>query len=325
MVVKIDELFSLFAGVNLSSSMIKFDVARTVLSVFALAVFQNCSSVKKTATPMRSTFDWQGHRGCRGLLPENSLPAFIKALDFPQVRTLELDVVVSKDLKLVVSHEPWFNPEISTSPSGEPISEEEAMKKPFFQMDLAEIQLWDCGKRGHPRFPEQQPMAVFKPTLRQTVEAVRAARPDKNVFWNIEMKADERGYGTFTPFPEPFAELLLRELRALGIERHSTVQSFDPACLRAVKKIGTRAQLALLVENEDGLEKNIERLGFRPDVYSCDHVFVDEKLVAACHSKKMQLIPWTVNEVEQMRELRRLGVDGIITDHPDRIAEALKN
>src|SRR6188474_3759231 len=102
-------------------------------------------------------FDIQGHRGCRGLMPENTIPAMIKALDLG-VTTLEMDVVISKDNKVVVSHEPWFESEITTKPDGSFIKPGEAMQYNIFQMSYDEVLKYDVGMKTHPRFPQQQKM-----------------------------------------------------------------------------------------------------------------------------------------------------------------------
>ena len=153
----------------------------SALSFLALKATEN----KPVAIPQG--FDWQGHRGCRGLLPENSIPAFLKATEFPEVLTLELDLAVSKDNQLIVSHEPWFNPAITLLPNGDTIPVKDSIKYLIYQLRAEEIRGFDCGSRGNPRFPHQQKMRTYKPTLRETVEAVRKLRPDMR--WNIEIKS----------------------------------------------------------------------------------------------------------------------------------------
>ncbi len=143
---------------------------RLLTLLFIVFIATACSP--KTAD-MQQKFDWQGHRGCRGLLPENTIPAFVHALEYPAITTLELDVVTSRHGDVVVSHEPWVNPVICLSPDGEPLSqEEEGPKAGFFRMRLDEIQAYDCGSLPHPRFPEQQQMPIRKPTLSQVFTAV---------------------------------------------------------------------------------------------------------------------------------------------------------
>jgi glycerophosphoryl diester phosphodiesterase len=123
--------------------------------------------------PNMEAFDWQGHRGARGLMPENSVPAFLKALEFP-VSTLELDVAISQDSQVVVSHEPWFSHHICSLPEGGAVTEEQEARLLLFQMPYSEIQRYDCGIRGNERFREQQAMPVVKPLLSDVVLAVEA-------------------------------------------------------------------------------------------------------------------------------------------------------
>lgn len=287
--------------------------------MLAALPFLACKFTEKKPVPVPAGFDWQGHRGARGLLPENSVPAFLRALEFPEVTTLELDLAVSKDHQLIVSHEPWFNPDICRQPDGAPISKSDAERFLIYGLTAAEIRAFDCGSLRHPRFPEQQATPTHKPTLRDVVEAVRAAFPQKNVRWNIEIKSHPDWDGLRTPKIEVFAQLVVDELAALGLEQTANVQSFDPRPLQIIRTLNPNIRLALLIENVHGPQTNLERLGFTPDIYSPYYLLVDRKLVRTCRKYGMQLIPWTVNDVPAMRRLIRLGVDGIITDYPDRI------
>ena len=270
-------------------------------------------------------FDWQGHRGCRGLLPENSIPAFLKALDFPQVTTLELDLAVSKDGKLIVSHEPWMNESICSKPDGTPVTKAEAMSLKIMDLTYDQIKEYDCGSRGNGRFPEQQAMKTYKPSLEEVVDEVKKycfLRALPMPQFNIEIKSMPEGDGVFTPPVADFAKLVVDEVNRLKIKDKSCVQSFDVRALQAVKKLDAAITLALLVENMDGVETNLERLGFQPDIYSCYYLLLRKKTVKKLHEQGIRVIPWTVNKVKAMKKLRRWGVDGIITDYPNLIAEA---
>lgn len=288
----------------------------------AIPFFFSCKS-SKAPVSAPAGFDWQGHRGCRGVMPENSVPAFLKALDYREVTTLELDLAVSKDNRLIVSHEPWFNPAICRLPGGDSIPRPDAEKYLIYQLTAAEIRAFDCGSQGNPRFPEQQRQKTYKPTLQEVVEAVRATRPD--IRWNIEIKSQPEWDGLRHPPVEEFARLVIAELRALGIEKNAVVQSFDMRALRAMHRQAPQIPLAFLIENLKGFDSNIDKLGFTPAIYSPYYQFVSKKLVRQCHAKEMKLIPWTVNDVASMRGLIRLGVDGIITDYPNRIGQALRD
>lgn len=272
---------------------------------------------RPVAVPDR--FDWQGHRGCRGLMPENSIPGFLKALEYPQISTLELDLAVSRDGRLIVSHEPWFNPDICSIANGEPVKDGEDLL--IYDMTAAQIRAFDCGGKGNPKYPEQQKTPVWKPTLEETVAAVRERYPDKLIHWNLEIKSKPEWDGKRTPPIDSFAHLLVREIERLGLTGQCNVQSFDVRPLQIIKKISPEQSIALLCENLRGVESNLEALGFVPDIYSPYYQLLSEKTVRKCKKKGMKIIPWTVNEVTDMRKLIQMGVDGIITDYPDRISK----
>lgn len=281
-----------------------------------------CRRLPRGPVQVPADFDWQGHRGCRGLMPENSLEAFVKALEFPEVRTLEMDLAVSKDKELIVSHEPWFNPSICLQPNGDSIRRSDEHKWLIYQMTTAEIRAFDCGSIGNPRFPEQQKQKTRKPTLLEVVEAVKPNNP--NIFWNIEIKSRPDWDGVrHPPIPE-FCDLVLAELNLYGLTRQVTIQSFDVRPLQYIHRVAPHVKLALLVENIRGLEYNLSNLGFQPDIYSPYFRLLSRKTIRRCHEKGIKVIPWTVNEVKDMKAVIHLGVDGIITDYPNRIAAALR-
>lgn len=296
------------------------------LMLAALPYFACKTTLPKGPVSVPAGFDWQGHRGCRGLMPENSIPAFLKALDFPEVTTLELDLAVTKDNQLIVSHEPWFNPAICQLPNGDSIPKRDEEKYLIYQMSVAEVQGFDCGSRGNPRFTDQQKMKTVKPTLRELAEALRAKNPERaaSIRWNIEIKSEPAWDGVRHPPVEEFARLVITELRSLGIDKNATVQSFDVRALQAMHRQAPDIPLAYLIENIRGFDANLKELGFRPDIYSPYYLLVSKKLARKCHGKGIKLIPWTVNDVAAMRGMIHLGVDGIITDFPNRIREVSK-
>ncbi len=272
-------------------------------------------------------FDIQGHRGCRGLLPENTIPAFLKALDLG-VDTLELDTVVSLDHQLVVSHDPYFSAEISLDKAGNPIPLVKQLDYNIFKMNYAEIKLFDVGSLGNRRFPEQQKMKVSKPLLsevfKETQKYIRQHKL-KKVRYNIETKSTPTGDNIFQPIPAVFAKLLYQEIIKEKMQKSVTIQSFDVRTLQEFKKFKIKIPLVLLVENKDGVEKNIENLGFEPNVYSPNYLLVDEAMVKYCHSRGIKVIPWTVNEIAEMEKIKLLNVDGIISDYPDRAIQVFRN
>lgn len=282
-------------------------------------------TASKTSEAMSypSDFDWQGHRGARGLLPENTIPAFLKALEYP-ITTLELDVVISSDQKVVISHEPWMSSVICQQPDGTAIPEGADQEFRLYEMPYSEIATFDCGSTGHAGFPEQAPMSVSKPLLDSLFPAVARYcqehdRPLPN--YNIEIKSRPEWDNTLTPPPAEFAKLVLTVIEQAGVRARVCIQSFDDRSLRAVRDLDPDLTTAWLVADSDGLEANLEELGFLPTIYSPYYKLLTANVVREAHEQGLQVIPWTINEVEEMRALIAMGVDGIITDYPDRIEQ----
>lgn len=294
------------------------------MKLFHFSVFTSLLVVLSTfIMAQNTTFNWEGHRGCRGLMPENTIPAFLKALDLG-VNTLELDVVISKDHQVVVSHDPYFHADFSIDPDGKPVPR--SPKINLYQMDYAEIKRYDVGSNGNPNFPEQQKVKTYKPLLSEVIQAAEAYRKEKNLplfLYNIEIKSEEKEYDVLQPQPAFFSDLVHAQLKSLSPKR-VVLQSFDFNVLKYWKKQieGKKYKpviLAALVGNLKGIEHNLTDLGFKPDIYSPYYKLIDEKKVNQLHDLGMAVIPWTINTTEEMKQVKAMGVDGIITDYPDRI------
>ncbi len=273
--------------------------------------------------------DWQGHRGCRGLLPENTIPAFIKAIDL-NVNTLEMDVCVSKDKKIIVSHEPWISSAIC-SPINANVELNEGNEKDFKLMELTAIEIrdFDCGSKGNPSFPQQEKIKTYKPTLTElfsSCEKYIRANNKQLVKYNIEVKSYKDWYNVFIPEPKEFVDLLMNEIKYSGVNKNRfCIQSFDLDILRIMHQEYPEFTLALLIEESKDVEMNIKELGFTPNIYSPYFRLLNNESISICKKIGMKIIPWTVNEIEDMNYLIELGVDGIITDYPDRMSEVNKN
>jgi len=266
-------------------------------------------------------FDKQGHRGCRGLMPENTIPAMINALDLG-VTTLEMDVVVTKDKKLVVSHEPFFNHEITTKPNGEYVTEAEEKSLNIFHMNYDEVMKYDVGLKPHPRFPQQKKMKAYKPLLSDLLDSVstymkKSKRPFP--YFNIETKSLPIADNIYHPKPAEFVELLMAVIKEKKLEGHVIIQSFDFRTLQYLHQKYPAIKTAMLIEADDKrtIEKQITDLGYTPTVYSPDASLVNDALIKYCHAHQIKIIPWTVNTKEEIEHLKKLGVDGIITDYPN--------
>ena len=267
--------------------------------------------------------DVQGHRGGRGLMPENTIPAMRRALDLG-VTTLEMDIAISQDQQVLLSHDPFMNAGFVYRPDGQPIAKADEKALRLYSMPYAEIRRYDMGSHGNPKFPRQQKVLTYKPLLAEVIDSAeayarRTHRPAP--YYNIETKTTPTGDGLNHPAPEEFVRLLLAVVTAKGIQNRVIIQSFDPRTLNIVHRTHRRLRTALLVDNPDGLEKNLRRLSFRPSIYSPYYKLVTAELVQACHQQRMQVIPWTVNTPEEVAQLLQLQVDGYITDYPDLVGK----
>lgn len=290
------------------------------IPLFLLITYGGCATTKNKNV-MPGAFDKQGHRGCRGLMPENTWVAMKAALDLG-VTTLEMDVVVTHDKKIILSHEPFFSADITTKPDGKYVLPEEEHQLNIYRMDYEQVLHFDVGMKPHPRFPKQQKLKAVKPTLEDLIKsaaqyAVASKRPVP--FYNIEIKSDPAGDESYHPSPPDFVNLVMSVIQAAGIEDRVIIQSFDFRSLRYLHQHFPLIKSAMLVETLNGrsLETLLQELGYVPNIYSPLHTLVDQALVTACHEKGIRIIPWTVNERLRIMELKAMGVDGIITDYPD--------
>jgi glycerophosphoryl diester phosphodiesterase len=268
-------------------------------------------------------FDVQGHRGARGLMPENTIPAFLLALD-SGVTTIELDLAVTKDKKLVVSHEPWMTAAICTDPVGNSIEEKAERKFNLYKMTYDEVKQWDCGMKGNARFPQQQRMSVHKPLLTDVIVAVEnhiKSYTRYEVDYNIEIKSEPEGDNKFHPTPKVFSDLVYNLIdQYLPLDR-VVIQSFDFRVLKYWHEKYPEVRLAALVENKKSVVQNLNDLGFTPSIYSPDFTLLSNADVKSLHEMKVRVIPWTVNEPKDMLSLKGMDVDGFITDYPNRAAK----
>ena len=283
-----------------------------------LTVEEKTEDDRDVAQTTAFNFDLQGHRGARGLAPENTLPAFKKALELG-VNTLELDVSVTKDKKLLVSHEPWFNREICLDSTGNRIAEKDSIRLNIYQHTYKETQKYDCGSLGNERFPEQQKQNATKPLLTAVIEMAEkfSAVNNTSINYNIEIKSLPAGDNIYHPAPEEFSDLLINVLKEKLPKERIVIQSFDFRVLKYIHENYPEYTLAALVY-KDNVNTNLSALGFIPEIYSPAYALLNTDVVAQIHDKNMKVIPWTVNDTITMRKLLEMGVDGLITDYPNK-------
>lgn len=317
-----EEVYFVNNCLSIQNPIINYTMIKNIC--FVGFVFLSChmpNSSTNTITTLPIKFDLQGHRGCRGLLPENTIPAFIKAIDLG-VTTLEMDVVFTKDLKVIVSHEPFFNHEITTKPNGAFVTQAEEKSQNIYAMNYDEVIKYDVGMKPHPRFATQEKIKVSKPLLSAVIDSAESYTKKNNlpaIHYNIETKSKSSTDDIFHPKPDVFVRLLLQVLQEKNVLDRVTIQSFDIRTLQYLHQQYPTIQTAYLFEppSFESFETRLNKLGFTPTIYSPAYELVNEKMIAECHSKNIKVIPWTVNEIAKMQQLIALGVDGLITDYPN--------
>jgi glycerophosphoryl diester phosphodiesterase len=284
-------------------------------------------------------FDIEAHRGGRALFPENTLPAFANALSIG-VDTLELDVGVTRDGAIVVSHERGLNPDLARDEDGNYVT---PPGTPFVQLTLEAVKKFDVGQirpgsNYAAQFPDQTAVPGTRiPTLKELIGLVRRSG-DSHVRLNIETKIDPN-HPQQSPEPERFVALLLELLHAEKFEHRVMVQSFDWRTLQLVQKLAPEIPTVYLTL-QSGREPTIllDRAtvwtgGFNPAeqgrslprtvktaggaIWSPYFGDVNAALISESHSLGLQVVVWTVNKPADMASLIEMGVDGIISDSPD--------
>ena len=261
-------------------------------------------------------FDLQGHRGARGHAPENTLPGFEQALALG-VDTLELDVGVTRDGVVVIHHDRRLNPDVARGADGRWIAAPGPLIK---DLSFDELQRYDVGRirpgsEYAQRFPHQKPIDGTRiPALGDLLEARTGA-----VRFNIETKLLPEAPDE-TLSPEPFARAVMDEVRKAGMEKRCTLQSFDWRALKVVEREAPEIATAYLTE---GRTPTRARCG--PPAGAPGRRISGRwtRPASPPRAARLKLIPWTVNEPEDIARMLQLGVDGLISDYPDRVRDAL--
>ncbi|MDB4290968.1 glycerophosphodiester phosphodiesterase family protein [Cyclobacteriaceae bacterium] len=292
---------------------------RNLLIFIALLACVQCGQQSTSdVSDEGGSLDLQGHRGMRGLFPENSILGFLKALELG-VNTLELDIVMSGDTQLVVSHEPFISSAICQYPGGKQIPKEMEKELNMYHMTYQEIKAFDCGSLFNNDFLLQEKSRISKPLLTEVLDTVEQVATAKGqlIHYNIELKSELALEGIYHPEVAVFCQVAYQAINDQVDWRRITIQSFDFRILRYFNKHYPEVQLALLIENELSWELNIDSLGFKPEIYSCDYALLSAETISELQEINMKVIPWTVNDSIDMRQLIHWGVNGLITDYPN--------
>jgi glycerophosphoryl diester phosphodiesterase len=290
--------------------------------------------------------DLQGHRGARGLAPENTLPGFAAALSVG-VTTLELDLGVTRDGVVVISHDATLNPDIVRGADGRWLEERGAA---IHALRFEELQRYDVGRlkpgtNYATRFPQQRSVDGARiPRLADLFALVRRSG-NQSVRFNVETKLDPEKPGE-TPRPEAFARAVIAALREAGVTARSTIQSFDWRTLQVVQKeapeiatvylsaqqrwldniaaeslLGSRWTAGIRHREHGSVPKMVKAAGGA--IWSPCFCDLDELKLKEARALGLKVVVWTVNDPAAIDSMLALGVDGIISDYPDRVREQM--
>jgi len=295
-----------------------------IFSIVTLAVRCAPDTHKQVMMENFPEFYQEGHRGTRGLMPENTIPSMKKAIE-DGANVIELDIQISKDKQVLVAHDPYINRQFSLLPDGNEIPEPDAQKYLLYQMPYDSIRRFDVGSKFHPGFPEQKKIRTYIPLLGELIDSVEQFTAEKKyapVIYNIEIKSNPEQDGFYQPIPSELIGLVMGVVNTKKIDNRFYIQSFD---IRQIQEAHVRyphvATGFLTSKKEVSIEENLENIGFTPRIYSPHFSLATKDLVENCHTKGMKFVPWTVNTLEEMIALKELGVDGIITDYPNLFRE----
>jgi len=263
--------------------------------------------------------DVQGHRGTRGHLPENTLPAFGRALEIG-VDTLELDCGITRDGVLVIHHDRRLNPDVARGPDGKWVT---APAPTIRELSFQELQQYDVGRirpgsEYAKRFPNQRPIDGTRiPKLADLFLMTKST----GVRFNIETKLMAT-HPDETVGPEDFARALYGEIRKAGMEKRAVIQSFDFRTLKIVEREAPEIGTVYLTEVKDSIPAKVRAAGAK--IWSPDLKAITPQVAAEAKKLGLRVVVWTANEPAEIKSMIDAGVDGIISDYPDRVMSALK-
>lgn len=291
-----------------------------LLSVAMATILTNCQ-VQKHPTSEFPTFSYEGHRGARGLYPENSIGAMKTAIDFPKVTTLEMDCHITKDKKVVVYHDHYLNPKFVQYANGKELKGQDD-KGLIYDYTWPELETFDIGSKYYADFPDQKKIKTQISLLSTAIDEAEAYAKLKRktpMYYNIETKSKEDKYHVYHPAPQEFSDLILQVVIEKGIAPRTVIQSFDKRTIQYINKTYPQIKTSYLIDakNTKTIEELVEELGFTPFIISPNYQLVNVEFVKQAHSRGIKVIPWTVNTKKDIQNLVNLNVDGIISDYPN--------
>ena len=268
-----------------------------------------------------TSFDLQGHRGARGYAPENTIPGFERALAIG-VDTLELDVGVTRDGVVVIHHDRRLNPDVARGPDGNWVT---APAPTIHSLSYPELRRYDVGRirpgsEYAQRFPQQKPVDGTRiPKLEELFTLTRGTKTRFNIETKLVPEAPDE-----TLAPAPFARALIAEVRKAGVAARTTIQSFDFRTLAVVQREAPEITTSYLTSGKKGAAVPRMVHEAKGRIWSPNFQDLDEHTLAVARELGIKVIPWTVNEPADIARVLGMKVDGMISDYPDRVREALK-
>ena len=311
-----------------------------IMGLCLMATLISFSSCKQTEKEQQKYIvDVQAHRGGMGLLPANTLEAMKNAVDLG-VNTLEIDIVVTKDKKVIMSHDKYFTAEETTRPDGTPMKKEDP-REYMWKLTYEEITKYDVGMRQHPNFPEQKTIPAIRPLLSDVLTFIENYAKEKGmapIKYNIEIKCDPDYNGGIEgqdwPVYNEMVDICLEVILPYNLGDRLIIQTFDERALAYMHEKYPELHLSYLVgggevrwkENREmDIDAILAQIGFVPEWFSPASIFVTKSNVDDAHKRGMKVVTWTVDNKEDMVKMIDAGVDAIISNYPNRLLEVVTN
>lgn len=289
-----------------------------LLSALCAAILQSCCSSQP--------IDLQAHRGGAGLMPENTMSAMENALKMG-INTLEFDLQVSSDGQVVVSHDNYFHPRCALRPDLSPIEKDDP-KEYIHTMPYDSIVQYEVGLRYTERWPDKKLEHAIVPLASQVIDfsewyASEFGRPLPG--YNIEIKSKKgEGEGTLWPEYHEFCDVCIPLLLSKNLGKRLIVQTFDPRSMEYIHEKWPEVTLSYLTETEPAVDSLLATISFKPEWWSPNYRAVTPENVEYCHKFGIKVVPWTVDDPDEIRRMVDCKVDAIISNYPDRLLEIVK-
>ena len=315
--------------------MIKYIIV-AICFIMSSISFSSCKQSENKEQP-KYIVDVQAHRGGMGLLPANTLESMKNAVDL-NVNTLEMDIVVTKDKKVILSHDKFFTEE-TTRPDGSHVKKEDP-REYIWKMTYDEIKKYDVGMKKLPNFPEQKCIPTIKPLLSDVLSFIENYAKEKGMApmkYNIEIKADPDWNGGIEgvdwPVYNEMVDICVEVLNSFNLGERLIVQTFDERALAYMNEKYPELHLSYLVggdevrwlENKEmDFDTILGNIGVVPEWFSPASVFVTKSNVEEAHRRGMKVVTWTVDNKDDMVKMIEAGVDAIISNYPNRLLDVVK-